>query len=59
MLKPLKKTPEQRYIKQLEKENIRLHQALKISNDYLGQYEKVLSTIENLAKGNNSGSWLF
>ena len=45
------KTPEQRRIEQLEKENNRLHRKLEIANDCLDLQKKALSMLDHLRSG--------
>jgi len=47
------KTPDQRRIEQLEKENIRLNRRLEIANDCLDLQKKALSMLDRLRNGEN------
>ncbi len=48
------RTPEQRRIEQLEKENHRLNRKLEIANDCLDLQKKALSMLDRLSNGKNA-----
>jgi transposase len=48
------KTPEQRRIEQLEKENIRLNRKLEVANDCLDLQKKALSMLDRLNDGSDA-----
>ncbi|MCH7743831.1 MAG: hypothetical protein IIB71_14345 [Proteobacteria bacterium] len=48
------RTPEQRRIDQLEKENRRLHRKLEVANDCLDLQKKALSMLDRLNSGNDA-----
>ena len=48
------KTPEQRQIEQLEKENQRLNRKLEVANDYLDLQKKALSMLDRMNSGDDA-----
>ena len=50
----LSKTPEQRRINQLEKENARLSRKLEVANDCLDLQKKALSMLDHLSSGKDA-----